>query len=329
MQFFGTAALIIASMTSPMLSAQNAPTPTIAKVELGASLSRLEGELVARHGEGQRVRVQRGLKQAAAFWRAEDGTTADFEAFTRAHFAGDAKALDGLFQRLEFALESLYGHMAEIGRDLRWHSDLDLGPMLPVDEIISGYDASAHFIDDAFANKLAFSVLLNFPMSTLDERLKEGEHWTRRQWAEARLVDFFAKRIPAEVNLAIADAAGQSDRYIASYNIWMHHLVNDKGQRLFEPKKRLLSHWNLRDELKSRYAEGKGGLERQRMIQKVMERICIPFLSEGEISKILKGSDVWMDSDEIRRRLTRMQRAKTSSRQMKKKTAAPTEEKPQ
>lgn len=273
MQIFGTAALTIASMTCPALSAQTAPTQRTAKMDLGASLSRLEGELVAKHGEGQRVRVQRGLKQAAAFWRTEDGTPADFEAFVRTYFAGDAKALDGLFQRLEFALESLNGHMAEIGRDLRWHSDLDLGPMLPVDEIISGYDASAHFIDDAFANKLAFTVLLNFPMSTLDERLKQGEKWTRRQWAEARLVDLFAKRIPAEVNLAIADAAGQSDRYIASYNIWMHHLVNDKGQRLFEPKKRLLSHWNLRDELKSRYAEGKGGLERQRMIQKVMERI--------------------------------------------------------
>ena len=31
----------------------------------------------------------------------------------------------------------------------------------------------------------------------------------------------------------------------------------------------------------------------------------------AEIGKILKGSDVWMDSDEIRRRLTRMQRAKS------------------
>jgi hypothetical protein len=273
MKRFGTAALIIASMTHPILQAQTAPAAAVAKIELGATLKRMEGELVAKYGEAQRGRVQKGLKQASAFWRAEDGGAADFEAFARAHFAGDATALDGLFQRLEFVLESLNGHMAEIGRDFKWNSDLDLDPMLPVDDIISGYDASAHFVDDAFGNKLAFVVLLNFPISTLDERLKEGEHWTRRQWAEARLVDLFAKRIPAEVNLAIADAAGQSDRYIASYNIWMHHLLNDQGQRLFEPKKRLLSHWNLRDELKSRYAEGKAGLERQRMIQKVMERI--------------------------------------------------------
>jgi len=54
--------------------------------------------------------------------------------------------------------------------------------------------------------------------------------------------------------------------------------------------------------------------------EKVMERICMPFLSESEIGRILKGSDVWMDSDEIRRRLMRIQRAKTPSRAREKKT---------
>jgi len=54
--------------------------------------------------------------------------------------------------------------------------------------------------------------------------------------------------------------------------------------------------------------------------EKVMERICMPFLSESEIGRILKGSDVWMDSDEIRRRLMRIQRAKPPSRARGKKT---------
>lgn len=43
--------------------------------------------------------------------------------------------------------------------------------------------------------------------------------------------------------------------------------------------------------------------------EKVMARICVPFLSASEISRILKGSDVWMDSDEIGHRLTRIRRA--------------------
>lgn len=51
--------------------------------------------------------------------------------------------------------------------------------------------------------------------------------------------------------------------------------------------------------------------------EKVMTRLCSPFLSDTEISNILRGSDFWMDSDEIRRRLLRLQRAKTAGRQKK------------
>ncbi|UCV30063.1 Clp protease ClpP [Ferribacterium limneticum] len=51
--------------------------------------------------------------------------------------------------------------------------------------------------------------------------------------------------------------------------------------------------------------------------EKVMSRLCSPFLTETEIANILKGSDVWMDSDEIRRRLLRLQRAKTAARKKK------------
>ena len=74
---------------------------------------------------------------------------------------------------------------------------------------------------------------------------------------------------------------------------------------------------------------GKGNEQQAEIIavsnwfEKVMERICMPFLSENEIGKILKGSDVWMDSDEIRRRLTRMQRAKNAPRQHKEKPEMP------
>ena len=128
------------------------------------------------------------------------------------------------------------------------------GAILPFDEIFAGYDPSAHVNDDFFENKLAFVVLLNFPLTTLEQRLTEGEKWSRRQWAEARLAQRFSKRIPAEVNLAIAQASAEADRYIAEYNIWMHHLVDDKGERLFPAKMRLLSHWNLRDEIKADYS---------------------------------------------------------------------------
>jgi len=240
---------------------------------MNESMQKLETELVAKHGEAQRARLQRGMKQVAQFWRAEDGDQAAFEELVRTHFAGDQQALDALFNRMQFVLESIGGHMSEIARDMRWQSDLDIGPIQPFDEIMAGYDPSAHINDDFFANKLAFVVLLNFPVTSLEQRLTEGEKWTRRQWAEAALGLLFSKRIPSDVNQEIARASAVSSQYVATYNIWMHHLLDNKGNRLFPAKLKLLEHWNLRDEIKANYADPKIGLPKQRMVQQVMERI--------------------------------------------------------
>ena len=43
--------------------------------------------------------------------------------------------------------------------------------------------------------------------------------------------------------------------------------------------------------------------------EKFMTRTCQPFLTLAEIKDVMKGSDVWMDSDEIRQRMERLRRA--------------------
>jgi hypothetical protein len=240
---------------------------------MNTSTSKLQRELTAKYGDQQRPRIERGLQQVAEFWCADDGDAPAFEEFVRTNFAGDQGTVDTMFNRFQSLLEQLDGHMHEINREFNQQSDLDLGPVLPFDEIFAGYDPSAHVLDDFFNNKLAFIVLLNFPLTTLDERLKDGPTWSRRQWAETRLAQRFDKRIPAEVNLAIAQAGAESAQYISQYNIWMYHLLDPQGQRLFPPKMRLLSHWNLRDEIKADYSDKQSGLAKQRMIQQVMERI--------------------------------------------------------
>jgi hypothetical protein len=251
---------------------------------VSSSVAKLQDELIVKYGKSQRARLDRGLKQVLEYWRPSDGDAAVFENFVRAHFAGEQAAVDAMFHRFQELLEQLRGHMHEIYRTFRQQADMDIGPVLPFDEIFAGYDPSAHVPDDFFENKLAFIVLLNFPLTTLEQRLKEGPRWTRRQWAEDRLAQTFSKRIPAEVNLAIAQAAAEADHYIAEYNIWMHHLLNDHGQRLFPPNLRLLSHWNLRDEIKANYTDKKNGLTKQRMIQQVMERIVTQTIPEVVIN---------------------------------------------
>lgn len=252
-------------------------TPTTAAVltsaQLNDSMKKLQTELLAKYGEAQKPRLSTGLHQVMEFWRPEDGDAAAFESFVRTNFAGDQESLDTMFTRFQRLLEQLDGHMHEISREFATQQDLDFGPIRSYDEVFGGYDPSAHVIDDFFQNKLAFIILLNFPLTTLDERINDGPKWTRRQWAETRLAERFSKRIPADVNLAIAQAGADAGNYIARYNVWMYHLVDDKGQRLFPPKMRLLNHWNLRDEIKADYGDAQNGLTKQRMIQQVMERI--------------------------------------------------------
>ena len=271
-------ALATGGMVTARASQQQGGAPQPAWLK--ESMTKLETELAAKYGEGVRARLSRGLKQVASFWRAEDGDRGAFEEFVRTNFAGDQQTLDTMFARFQHNLEMVDGHMAEIGREFRQQSDLDLGEILPFDEMFAGYDPSAHVTDDFFQNKLAFVVLLNFPLTTLEQRLTEGENWSRRQWAEARLAQRFSKRIPAEVNLAVAQASSEADRYIAEYNVWMHHVLDEKGARLFPAKMRLLSHWNLRDQIKADYSDAQHGLAKQRVMQQVMERIVTQTIPE-------------------------------------------------
>jgi hypothetical protein len=240
---------------------------------LAVAATRAVDALVARHGAGERGRAERGVRQAASLWRAEDGDARAFEAFAVAQFAPAGVPLDTLFGRLEASIEALDGHAVEVGRALSWWTQIDTGPMQPIDPLLATYDANGHQLDDLFATKVAFAALLNFPLTTLDERLRAGPAWTRRQWAEARLAGRFARRVPASVSQGIARATASSDLYVAGYNVWAHHLLDAAGGRPFPAGKRLLSHWNLRDEIKAQYAQ-EGGLARQRLLAKVMERIA-------------------------------------------------------
>ena len=255
------------------LAAQELPATQPAGLE--AALPALEEALVGMHGEAQRERARRGLRQAAALWRVEDGDAEAFAEFARTYFAGDQETLDAMFTRYQYLMERFSGHMNKLVQELRRHTDLDLGPVEPFDRLFAGFDPSAHLGEDMFRSGIAFVALLNFPLTTLEERLAEGGDWDRRQWAEARLAQSFGRRVPAEVNQAIAQANAQADQYIAEYNIYMHNLVNGDGERLFPQGMRLLSHWNLRDEIKANYGaeDDAMALAKQRMIQRVMERI--------------------------------------------------------
>jgi hypothetical protein len=265
------ALFLMAASVSIATTKATAATPTAAADE--STAGPLAQELITKYGADQKERIERGIAAARTRWRAEDGDANAFAEMVRTQYAGDAKLRDALFDRLEFVLESTQGHFHEIGRDLRRQSDLDLGTVFPFDELMSAWDVGAHFTDDWFQNRLAFVVLLNFPPTPLAEQLSEGAHWSRRRWAEERLGDLFEDRVPANVSQAIQKTYSESELYIANYNIWAHHLLDADGKRIFPSGLRLLSHWNIRDEIRADYADAKDGLAKQRMLSAVLEHI--------------------------------------------------------
>ena len=229
--------------------------------------------LVAQAPEMDSALIAKGVAQAAALWRAEDGTEAEFAAFVQTHLACTPEAKRQLFETLSEALEVLYGTANQI--TVRLQKSLQLAGPEPaaIDYMLGEYSPDAHLSDDLFAGKIAFSTILNFPFYTLAEKNALGADWSRLEWAYARLGDVFTTRIPAEVSSNYAKALSAAENYIAGYNIMMGRLQTDDGRRLFPEDMVLLAHWNLRDELKSNYADVPDAHEKQEMIYKVMERI--------------------------------------------------------
>ena len=222
----------------------------------------------------------RGVQQAAALWTAEDGSQADFDQLVADYYCETDSERLALFESLSRILENVYQSGDMLTVELLRPTQLTNAsePQAP-DWIMSGYSPLAHFSDDMFANKLAFITIINFPHYTLEEKNELGKHWTRLEWGYARMGDVFTTRIPAEVKTRMAQVLANAENYIADYNIYMGNLRTDDDRQLWENDKVLLSHWNLRDELKALYQPSEFSLqnsenqEKQEMIYQVMQRI--------------------------------------------------------
>ena len=65
--------------------------------------------IVEKCPQADRALVQKGVAQAAALWRAEDGTEAEFGQFAAGSYAATPEDRKVLFDKLSAAFETLYG----------------------------------------------------------------------------------------------------------------------------------------------------------------------------------------------------------------------------
>ena len=241
----------------------------ISDIKVNEVIAQLKDSL----GEDHTFRIERGVRQVAALWQEQDGTADDFAQFCTTSFVADKEGLASLFATLERNFEVISGYYHKMDVELKAPLQL-VGPdITPVDMQFGSYSASAHLTDDLYDNKIAFLTALNFPFYSLEEKTELGEQWSREEWAYARMGDRFISRVPAAIQQDISRTVTEADAYISDYNIFMGKLRNEQGEQLFPDGMKLISHWGLRDELKSNYADPERGLEKQRMIYKVMQRI--------------------------------------------------------
>lgn len=234
--------------------------------------------------------VEKGVKHAASLWRENDGSATDFVKFCAENFVPDAKLKEATFYRFSEYFESLYGHFNKLSLDMQENVQLKKGEVLPIDAQFAAYSPGAHLISDFYDNKIAFIVALNFPYYTTEEKNKLAENWTPLQWGYARLGDVFSSRVPSELVLQASKVSAESEAYIADYNIYMGHTLADNNSRLFPENMVLLSHWNLRDEIKANYANKESGLKKQALIYQIMQRIVDQTIPKSVINS---GKQEW------------------------------------
>ncbi|MBL7968984.1 MAG: hypothetical protein JNK09_18430 [Prolixibacteraceae bacterium] len=241
--------------------------------------------------------LEKGVKHAASLWRETDGSAEDFQKFCTENFIADAAQKEATFYRFSEYFESLFGHFNKLSLDLQENMHLAKGEVLPIDQLFAAYSPGAHLSNDFYDNKIAFIVALNFPYFSTEEKNQLGANWTSTEWGYARLGDVFSSRVPSELNLRAGKVSAEGDAYIADYNIYMGHLLNNDGQKLFPQDMVLLSHWNLRDEIKANYANKENGLAKQAMIYQVMQRIIDQSIPKAVINS---GKQEWNpESNEV------------------------------
>ncbi|MBR5827642.1 MAG: hypothetical protein IKY49_00210 [Paludibacteraceae bacterium] len=269
--------IVIIAIICPMKAAN----PAISELTIQQAIS----NLIEAYPQANMQLAERGVRQVATLWQQNDGSEADFIELVSNHFAATDEDKKNLYDRLSYILEQC-GQSADLLNNTLQEPTTLVGKGEPttIDWIISGYSPMAHFTEDMFANKLAHICVLNFPSYTLEEKNTLGQEWSRQEWAYARMGEIFKTRIPGSIYANSAQAMSEAENYIAGYNIMMHCLRNDQGEQLWQDPLALLSHWNLRDELKSNYANVPNGQEKQEMIYQVMLRIIRQEIPESVVN---------------------------------------------
>jgi hypothetical protein len=244
-------------------------------------------ELESKFPQTDKELIRRGVTLTSEFWISADGSPDEFKEFCINNYTSDKKSLSDRFAK---NMETVFGRFAQVSKEMQFPIHVGNAPLLPIDEIFAAWSPFAHITDDWFDNKLAMILHLNFPYYSLDERNAKGLQWSADENAAVNLGLNFASRTPGKLQQEAGEIATRAELYISDYNIYMHNIVDENGKRYFPKDMRLISHWGLRDELKSNYTDKtETGLLKQKLIYDLMTRIINQEIPQELINT--KGND--------------------------------------
>lgn len=245
--------------------------------------------LLTRHGVSHRQRIERGVAQVARRWGASEGDGAAFIAFCEKHFISDARELNRLLDRFETALEQIGGHLHEMMRNLRRWSELRGDEFPGVDDLLAKFDPAPDLSDQFYRQRLAFVALLNFARPELPEMLERGGQWSDAEWAEARIAQRFGARIPGELTDLARRVGHEANVFVQEFHVPVGTMIDASGRTWFEPGRKLIAHWLVREQIKAGYGR-EHGVEMQRALAWVMARHIDGTIPRGVMDGTAQGA---------------------------------------
>lgn len=268
--------ILVAGSGVTQISAQNR---NLTEVQIREIIT----ELSSKHQLIDTLLAAKGVRQAARMWQADSLPAADFAAFCLQNWiARDSDKEQVLIRAADHLNNHRYFGAAGSATDYYYRHT---GKKMAIDNMFDKSLPRLSLTPAYYKNKIPYYIALNFPQYTLEEKESLGRNWDMKEWAYARMGDRFTSPANKGRNntQGHSNVSGTNDKdpllklsaskYIADYNIYMGHVLDPKGKKNFDENMILLSHWNLRDEIKSNYNKGKTGLDKQRTIAKVIERI--------------------------------------------------------
>jgi hypothetical protein len=219
----------------------------------------------------------------ADYVKNSDMTDEQFKKYCLENFISDDNEFKNFIAEFAKYYEYISGHYNQLNLELNYRTQLDSGSTTKFDNMFSNYDPYSNLGQDLKKLGIADLIALNCPKFTLKEKNRVGLDWDNFQWAVARAGDMFSNEPTADIYSSINKARSDAGNYIANYYIYAGNLVDNNGKKYFPSDLKLISHWNLRDEIKSSYAKD-NSKQRQDLIYNVMLRIIEQSIPQNVIN---------------------------------------------